>query len=183
MKRMILEETDLVDVLKITPEIYEDERGFFFESFNEKEFLSSVGTDLTFVQDNHSRSKKGVLRGLHYQIKHPQGKLVRVIRGSIFDVVEDLRKTSKTFGKHYHLELTERDKTQLWVPPGLAHGFLALSDFAEVAYKTTDYWSPENERTLVWNDPKLSIDWPLTKTLLSKKDSEGCLFSEAELFN
>ena len=183
MKRMTLEETDIVDVIKITPEIYEDERGFFFESFNEKHFFRAIGSDLTFVQDNHSRSKKGVLRGLHYQIKNPQGKLVRVIRGSIFDVVVDLRKASKTFGKHYHLELTESNKTQLWIPPGMAHGFLALSDFAEVVYKTTDYWSPEYERTLVWDDPKLSIDWPSKKTLLSKKDSEGCLFSEAELFN
>ena len=183
MGKMILEETDLVDVIKITPEIHEDERGFFFESFNEKQFFAAIGTNLTFVQDNHSRSKKGVLRGLHYQIKNPQGKLVRAIKGSVFDVVVDLRRTSKTFGKHYHLELSETKKTQLWIPPGMAHGFLALSDFAEVIYKTTDYWSPKYERTLVWNDPKLSIDWPSENTLISKKDSEGCLFSEAELFN
>lgn len=173
--------TVIPDVLIIEPRVFGDPRGFFFESFNQREFNAATGTDLCFVQDNHSRSAKGVLRGLHYQLGQPQGKLVRVVRGAVFDVAVDIRPTSATFGKWAGLELNESDNRQLWVPPGLAHGFLVLSDSADFLYKTTDYYAPERERCIVWNDPALAIDWPLNGATpgLSGKDAAGQAFQAA----
>ena len=156
--------------------MFGDTRGFFFESFNTRAFAEATGLDVQFVQDNHSRSAKGVLRGLHYQILHPQGKLVRVVRGSVFDVAVDIRKASPTFGKWVGVELTEDNHRQLWVPPGLAHGFLVTSESADFLYKTTDYYAPEHERCLAWNDPDIAIEWPLEgEPQLSAKDKLGKL--------
>jgi dTDP-4-dehydrorhamnose 3,5-epimerase len=166
--------TAIPDVLLIEPKVFGDARGFFLESFNEKAFLKAVGSDFSFKQDNHSRSRKGVLRGLHYQVQQPQGKLVRVVRGAVFDVAVDIRRSSPTFGKWTGIELTEENHFQLWVPPGLAHGFLVLSDSADFLYKTTDYYAPEHERSIAWNDPAIGIQWPLTGApLLSTKDENA----------
>jgi dTDP-4-dehydrorhamnose 3,5-epimerase len=175
---MEVEGTSLEGLKIIKPEVHEDSRGFFLESYNKKDLMNALGKDLLFVQDNHTKSAKGVLRGLHFQIKNPQGKLIRALRGEIFDVVVDLRKDSKTFGNWHSLILSENNKTQLWVPPGFAHGFLVISDSAEVAYKTTDYWYPKYEKTLIWNDPQISIKWPNDHPSLSKKDSEGAELEE-----
>jgi len=171
------------DVLVLEPKVFGDDRGFFFESFNQRDFVQLTGCDVQFVQDNHSRSAKGVLRGLHYQIKNPQGKLVRVTQGAVFDVVVDMRRSSAHFGKWVGVELSADNKRQLWVPPGFAHGFVVLSDAAEFLYKTTDYWYPEFERSLRWNDPQIGIEWPIQDTpQLAKKDAEGSFFSSAEAY-
>ena len=163
------------DVVLIEPKVFGDSRGFFLESFNQKAFDEATGTNHQFVQDNHSRSSKGVLRGLHYQIQQPQGKLVRVVRGAVFDVAVDIRKSSPTFGQWVAEELSEDNHRQLWVPPGFAHGFVVLSDIAEFLYKTTDYYAPQFERCIAWNDPDLAIDWRLggVTPLLSAKDAVG----------
>ena len=176
--------TEIPDVLLIEPKVFGDARGFFFESYNEKAFREATGVTANFVQDNHSRSGKGVLRGLHYQIKQPQGKLVRVVRGAVFDVAVDVRHSSPTFGKWVGIELTEDNQRQFWVPPGFAHGFVVLSDFADFLYKTTDYYAPEHERCIAWNDPVLDIRWPeLPVPLqLSAKDREGRELADAQLF-
>ena len=175
--------TEIPDVLIIEPNVFGDSRGFFFESYNEKEFMEMTGLQVTFVQDNHSRSNKHVLRGLHYQIRQPQGKLVRVISGDVFDVAVDIRRSSPTFGKWVGEYLTAENKKQMWVPPGFAHGFLVLSDDAEFLYKTTDYWAPEHERCIRWNDPVLNVQWPITgDPLVSVKDDKGDLFQNAEVF-
>jgi dTDP-4-dehydrorhamnose 3,5-epimerase len=176
-------ETSLLGVLVIEPQVFGDNRGFFYESFNLRKFESLTGLQPDFVQDNHSGSSKGVLRGLHYQIKQPQGKLVRVVKGEVFDVVVDIRKSSPTFGQSMGITLSEENNKQLWVPIGFAHGFLVTSDFAEFLYKTTDYWAPEYERSIAWNDPELNIQWPLLELpALSKKDQEGALLRNAEVF-
>lgn len=176
--------TALPDVLLLEPRVFGDERGFFFESFNQRDFESVTGLEVNFVQDNHSRSVQGVLRGLHYQIKHPQGKLVRVTHGAVFDVVVDLRRSSSSFGKWMGIELSESNKRQLWIPPGFAHGFLVTSDTAEFLYKTTDYWFPEYERSLIWNDPDVGIDWPLDNPpVLANKDAIAPTLKEVELFD
>lgn len=173
----------ITDVFNIEPQVFGDDRGFFFESYNEKIFREMTKLDVTFVQDNHSRSKKHVLRGLHYQIEQPQGKLVRVISGDVFDVAVDIRRSSPTFGKWVGEYLTAENKKQLWVPGGFAHGFLVLSSVAEFLYKTTDYYAPEHERCIRWNDPDLNIQWPITaKPLVSPKDAKGVLFKDAEVF-
>ena len=165
--------TALPDVLLIEPRVFSDERGFFFESWNQRAF-AAAGLDATFVQDNHSRSVRNVLRGLHYQIEHAQGKLVRVCAGEVLDVAVDVRRSSPTFGQSISVTLSAQDKRMLWIPPGFAHGFLVLSDAAEFLYKTTDYWYAEHERTLLWNDPALGIDWPLSGApLLAAKDAAG----------
>ena len=169
------------DVVLIEPKVFGDARGFFFESFNQKAFNEATGTQHEFVQDNHSRSAKGVLRGLHYQVQQPQGKLVRVVRGAVFDVAVDIRKGSPTFGQWVGEELSEDNHRQLWVPPGFAHGFVVLSDAAEFLYKTTDYYAPQFERCIMWNDPTLDIDWPTQLPILSDKDSKGQAFLSAEL--
>ena len=174
--------TAIADVLVIEPKVFGDARGFFYESFNRKAFEAAVGRAVTFVQDNHSRSARGVLRGLHFQLgEHAQGKLVRVVRGAVFDVAVDIRRDSPSFGRWVGMELSETNHTQLWIPPGLAHGFLVLSDSAEFLYKTTDYYAPEQERCIVWNDPTLGIAWPLEggTPLLSGKDAAGLSFKEA----
>jgi len=164
--------TQIPDVLVIEPKVFGDARGFFFESFNEKAFREQTGTQVEFKQDNHSRSAKGVLRGLHYQVRQPQGKLVRVVRGAVFDVVVDIRQDSPTFGKWVGVELTEDNHLALWVPPGLAHGFLVVSESADVLYKTTDYYAPQYERSIAWNDPAIGIRWPLDgEPQLSAKDA------------
>jgi len=174
----------LGDCLVLEPSVFGDARGFFFESFNQGRFEEVVGRRVTFVQDNHSRSAKSVLRGLHYQVKQTQGKLVRVGVGEIFDVVVDLRKSSATFGHWAGVTLSAQDKRQVWVPEGFAHGFLVLSEFAEVLYKTTDYWAPEHERCIAWNDATLAIEWPTTgEPLLSSKDRQGSAFQLAEVFS
>jgi dTDP-4-dehydrorhamnose 3,5-epimerase len=174
--------TAIPDVLLIEPKVFGDARGFFFESFNQKAFHEATGLDLTFVQDNHSRSSKGVLRGLHYQLQQPQGKLVRVVRGAVFDVAVDIRKGSPTFGRWVGAELTEDNQRQLWVPPGLAHGFLVLSDSADFLYKTTDYYAPQHERCIAWDDPDIGIEWPTTAApQLSAKDQLGKRLLEADL--
>ncbi|KAA3652766.1 MAG: dTDP-4-dehydrorhamnose 3,5-epimerase [Proteobacteria bacterium] len=175
--------TDLPDVLIIEPKVFGDARGFFFESFNARAFAEATGVDLPFVQDNHSRSAQGVLRGLHYQIQQPQGKLVRVVRGAVFDVAVDVRRSSPHFGRWVGVELSEDNHRQLWVPPGFAHGFLVLSASADFLYKTTDYYAPEHERSVLWNDPAIGIDWPLPgEPLLSGKDRAGVLLKDAEVF-
>jgi dTDP-4-dehydrorhamnose 3,5-epimerase len=175
--------TTIPDVLIIEPNVFGDERGFFFESFNRRQFAELVGRDVDFVQDNHSRSVKNVLRGLHYQIQQPQGKLVRVVQGAVLDVAVDIRKSSPTFGQHVAVELTADNKRLLWIPEGFAHGFLVLSESAEFLYKTTDYWRPEYERSISWNDPTLAINWPLpTAPALSAKDAQGMSLQQAELF-
>jgi dTDP-4-dehydrorhamnose 3,5-epimerase len=172
------------DVLILEPKVYGDERGFFFESYNEKVLAEAAGITAHFVQDNHSRSAKNVLRGLHYQIKQPQGKLVRVVAGEVFDVAVDIRKGSPTFGKWAGFNLSAENKRMAWIPPGFAHGFLVLSDFAEFLYKTTDYWAPEHERCIAWNDPDLGIQWPFScEPVLSAKDSLGARLPDAEVFD
>jgi dTDP-4-dehydrorhamnose 3,5-epimerase len=174
---------NIPDVLIIEPKVFGDERGFFFESFNQKRFEELTGVKSHFVQDNHSRSAQHVLRGLHYQIRQPQGKLVRVTAGEVFDVCVDLRKHSETFGHSVAVMLSAQNHRQLWVPPGFAHGFLVVSSHAEFLYKTTDYYAPEYERSLLWNDPALGIDWPLTaEPLLSAKDKIGLPLAQAEVF-
>jgi dTDP-4-dehydrorhamnose 3,5-epimerase len=177
--------TAIPDVMIIEPKVFGDARGFFFESFNEKAFAEATGLDVAFVQDNHSRSAKGVLRGLHYQIQQPQGKLVRAVRGAVFDVAVDIRKSSATFGKCVGVELSEDNHRQLWVPPGFAHGFVVLSDSADFLYKTTDYYAPQFERSIVWNDPDIGVAWPDlgAPILLSAKDQQGARLSEAEVFD
>jgi len=175
--------TKIPDVLIIEPNVFGDSRGFFFESYNEKEFREMTRLPVTFVQDNHSRSNKHVLRGLHYQIRQPQGKLVRVISGEVFDVAADIRRSSPTFGKWVGEYLTAENKKQMWVPSGFAHGFLVLSGVAEFLYKTTDYYAPEHERCISWNDPVLNVQWPITvNPLVSEKDEKGILFQDAEVF-
>jgi dTDP-4-dehydrorhamnose 3,5-epimerase len=176
--------TVLPEVLIIEPKVFGDSRGFFLESFNQKEFNEATGVSLEFVQDNHSRSAKGVLRGLHYQIQQPQGKLVRVVRGSVFDVAVDIRKSSPNFGKWVGIDLTEENNRQLWVPPGFAHGFLVTSESADFLYKTTDYYAPEFERCIAWNDPAIGVEWPLRATppQLSTKDRAGVSLMAAEVF-
>lgn len=172
------------DVLLFEPKVFGDDRGFFFESFNQCLFEQYVGGQVTFVQDNHSRSARNVLRGLHYQIRQPQGKLVRVVAGEVFDVAADIRRSSPTFGRWVGHLLSAENKKQLWVPEGFAHGFLVLSDYAEFLYKTTDYWAPEHERCIAWNDRTLSIDWPLQgEPMLSAKDRQGSTLAAAELFS
>lgn len=174
---------EIPDVLRIEPYIFGDERGFLYESYNRKTFLDKTEIQAEFVQDNHSRSGQHVLRGLHYQIQQPQGKLVRVVVGAVFDVAVDLRKSSGTFGRWTGCFLTAESKQQIWIPPGFAHGFLVISDIAEVLYKTTDYYAPEHQRCLLWNDPDLTIAWPLTAPpVLSARDQTGQLFKEAEVF-
>jgi len=171
------------DVVLIEPKVFGDDRGFFFESFNQAKFESAIGRQVQFVQDNHSRSSKNVLRGLHYQIQHPQGKLVRVVQGVVFDVAVDIRRSSPTFGQYLGVELTAENKRMLWVPEGFAHGFVVLSDTAEFLYKTTDYWYPAHERCIRWDDPNLAIDWPLsTPPTVSVKDAQGKTLHEAECF-
>lgn len=174
--------TRLPEVMIIEPKVFGDARGFFFESFNAKDFEAATGASATFIQDNHSSSAKGVLRGLHYQIEHPQGKLLRVVRGEIFDVAVDIRRGSPRFGQWIGMLLSADNKRQLWVPPGFAHGFLVTSDSAEVLYKTTDYWYPQHERSLAWNDPAVGIEWPSTDSpTLSAKDAAASLLAHAEL--
>jgi dTDP-4-dehydrorhamnose 3,5-epimerase len=176
--------TAIPDVLVLTPKVFGDARGFFFESFNARDFAQATGVDAQFVQDNHSKSAKGVLRGLHYQIEHAQGKLVRVVQGRVFDVVVDVRKSSPTFGRWVGVELSAENFQQMWVPPGLAHGFVVLSESAEFLYKTTDYWYPEHERSLLWNDPAIGVEWPIDgEPLLAAKDQAGKLLAQAELFD
>ena len=176
--------TSLEGALIIEPKVFGDARGFFLESFNEREFARAAGVGLRFVQDNHSRSQRGVLRGLHYQIRQPQGKLVRVVRGAVWDVAVDLRRSSPTFGKWTGVELTEDNHRQFWVPPGFAHGFVVLSDSADFLYKTTDYYAPEHERSLAWNDPALGIDWRLgdAEPILSEKDRRGLPLAQCETY-
>lgn len=175
--------TTIPDLLIVEPTVYGDDRGFFYESFNQKRFAELTGVTTDFVQDNHSKSVRGVLRGLHYQVRHPQGKLVRVTQGSVFDVAVDIRKSSPTFGKYLGMELSSENKRMLWVPVGFAHGFIVLSETAEFLYKTTDYWYPAHERSILWNDPALAIDWQLdVAPLLSGKDQQGKLLADAECF-
>ena len=176
-------ETDIPNVLVIEPRVFGDERGFFYESYNERAFLDRIGISEHFVQDNHSRSSKNVLRGLHYQIQQPQGKLVRVVAGSVFDVAVDLRKGSSTFGQWVGTYLSAENKQQLWVPAGFAHGFVVISEYAEFLYKTTDYYAPQYERCILWNDPDLAIRWPIQgEPSLSTKDRSGKLLRDAEVF-
>jgi dTDP-4-dehydrorhamnose 3,5-epimerase len=176
--------TALAGVLVIEPRVFGDTRGFFFESFNQKAFQQVTGIDADFVQDNHSRSAQGVLRGLHYQIEQSQGKLVRVVRGAVFDVAVDLRRSSATFGKWVGVELSEDNKRQMWVPPGFAHGFLTLSESADFLYKTTDYYAPQFERCIAWDDAALAIAWPLgnDRPQISAKDRAGLSFASAQVF-
>lgn len=176
--------TSIPDLLILEPKVYGDDRGFFYESFNRKKFTELTGRDVDFVQDNHSRSVKGVLRGLHYQIQHPQAKLVRVTQGAVLDVAVDIRKSSPTFGQHVAAELSAENRRMFWIPEGFAHGFVVLSDTAEFLYKTTDYWYPEHERCLRWDDSALAIDWQLqVPPALSAKDSQGKALTDAELFD
>ncbi|MFZ5505010.1 MAG: dTDP-4-dehydrorhamnose 3,5-epimerase [Pseudomonadota bacterium] len=176
-------ETGIEGLLVLEPKVFGDARGFFMESFNARTFAEVTGLKLDFVQDNHSRSGRGVLRGLHYQVQQPQGKLVRVTQGSVFDVAVDLRRSSPTFGKWYGVELSGENHRQFWVPAGFAHGFYVLSDSADFLYKTTDYYAPEHERSLAWNDPTVGVQWPLAgEPLLSAKDLAGKPLSECEVF-
>ena len=175
--------TDIPDVLIVEPRVFDDERGSFFESWNARKFSGLIGIDVQFVQDNHSHSKRGVLRGLHYQIRQPQGKLVRVVRGEVFDVAVDLRKSSPTFGRWVGIELSERNRRQVWIPEGFAHGFLVLSEEADFLYKVTDYHAPEHKRCLIWNDPQVKIDWPLRREpVLNANDRMGLPLRRAEVF-
>jgi len=176
--------TRIPDVLILEPRVHGDARGFFLESFNAQTFHGVTGLDVNFVQDNHSRSSRGVLRGLHYQIRHPQGKLVRVSHGSVFDVAVDLRRSSTTFGQWVGAELSGENFRQLWIPPGFAHGFLVLSETADFLYKTTDYYAPEHERSLLWNDAQVGVDWPLEgiEPKLAAKDLAGLVLSASETF-
>ena len=174
--------TAIPDVMLIEPKVFGDTRGFFFESFNQKVFNEETGLNVNFVQDNHSRSAKGVLRGLHYQVQQPQGKLVRVVSGAVFDVAVDIRKSSPTFGKWTGVELSEENQMQFWVPAGFAHGFIVLSDTADFLYKTTEYYAPQHERCIAWDDPALGIEWPEgIRPQLSVKDKAGLLLSQAEI--
>jgi len=175
--------TPLEGLLVLEPRVFGDERGFFYESYNARQFAEATGVTATFVQDNHSRSRRGVLRGLHYQIQQPQGKLVRVTAGAVFDVAVDIRRGSPTFGRWYGAELSAENMRQMWIPPGFAHGFVVTSEHAEFLYKTTDYWAPEHERAILWNDPAIGIDWPqaLTPTL-SHKDQAALPLAAAEVF-
>jgi len=181
---MIATKTSIEDVICIEPQVHGDERGFFMETWRDT-WLETLGAGLKFVQDNHSKSKRGILRGLHYQIQNPQGKLVRVVSGEVFDVAVDMRRNSPTFGKWVGVLLSARNKKMLWVPPGFAHGFLVLSDSAEFVYKCTNYYSPEHDRTLLWNDPDIGIQWPElpdTDILLSEKDKQGARFENADTY-
>ena len=174
--------TAIPDVLVVEPRVFGDDRGFFFESWNRRA-LAQAGLDVDFVQDNHSRSARGVLRGLHYQIAHAQGKLVRVVAGEVYDVAVDLRRSSPTFGRHVAITLSAENRRMLWVPPGFAHGFCVVSGSADFLYKTTDYWFPEHERTLLWNDPALCIDWPLgAAPIVAPKDAAGTPLARAECY-
>ncbi|MDR1350314.1 MAG: dTDP-4-dehydrorhamnose 3,5-epimerase [Zoogloeaceae bacterium] len=175
---------EIPDVLLLTPKVFSDARGFFFESFNAREFAALSGLAVDFVQDNHSRSARHVLRGLHYQLRQSQGKLVRVTAGEVFDVAVDIRRSSPDFGRWTGARLSAENKCQLWIPPGFAHGFLCLSEYAEFLYKTTDYYAPEQERCILWNDPALGIDWPLAGATpnLSAKDQQGVPLAQAEVF-
>ena len=180
---MKVERLAIPDIVMIEPKLFGDDRGFFFESFNHKRFEEVISRRVSFVQDNHSRSVRGVLRGLHYQIKEPQGKLVRVIAGEVFDVVVDLRKGSQTFGRWVGDILSEANKKQLWIPEGFAHGFVVLSESADFLYKTTAYYAAQYERCLAWNDPTLKIDWQIQETpIVSAKDAQGLSLQEAEVF-
>ncbi len=180
---MKVQATEIQDVFVIEPTVFGDERGFFYESFNQRNWQQQTGLTTSFVQDNHSRSCKGVLRGLHYQIQQPQGKLVRVVAGEVFDVAVDLRKSSPTFGKWVGRYLSAENKKMLWIPEGFAHGFVVLSETAEFLYRTTDYWAPEHERCIVWNDSEINITWPIEDyPTLSEKDSQGLPFGEAEVY-
>lgn len=175
---------EIPGLLVLEPRVFGDARGFFMESYNARDFAQATGREATFVQDNHSRSTRGVLRGLHYQIRQPQGKLVRVVAGEVFDVAVDLRRGSPTFGRWAGTRLSAENRRQLWIPEGFAHGFLVLSEYAEFLYKTTDYYAPEHERCLLWNDPALGIDWPLDAApLLSDKDRAGVPLRDADLFD
>lgn len=176
-------ETAIPDVKIIEPKVFGDERGFFFESYNQKAFVEAIGREVTFVQDNHSRSQKGVLRGLHYQIQQAQGKLVRCTLGEVFDVAVDIRKSSPTFGQWMGVVLSEENKKQMWIPEGFAHGFLVLSEMAEFLYKTTDFYAPQHEQAIIWNDSQLAIEWPLEfAPSLSQKDAAAGSFADAILF-
>jgi dTDP-4-dehydrorhamnose 3,5-epimerase len=175
--------TAIPDVLALEPRVFGDERGFFLEPYNRRTFREATGLDVEFVQDNHSRSRRGVLRGLHYQVRQPQGKLVRVLSGRIFDVAVDLRRSSPSFGKWVGLEIDADSMRMLWIPPGFAHGFLVLSESADVFYKATDYYAPQHERTLRWDDPQLAIAWPLAgEPTLSDKDRRGSLLAQADAY-
>lgn len=175
--------TEIPDVLIIEPKVFGDDRGFFYESFNALKFTEETGVKAEFVQDNHSKSAKGVLRGLHYQIQQPQGKLVRVVAGEVFDVAVDIRKSSPTFGLWVGVVLSADNKRQLWLPPGFAHGFLVTSDYAEFLYKTTNYYAPTYERSILWNDPAIGINWPIAgEPILSMKDKAAFTLAEAEVF-
>lgn len=182
---LLITPTEIPEVLIIEPKIFSDSRGYFFESFNEREFFSNTGINAKFVQDNHSSSSKGVLRGLHYQLEQTQGKLVRVVRGSVFDVVVDLRQSSKTFGQSIGIDLSAENKRQLWIPPGFAHGFLVTSDTAEFLYKATDYWHSASEQCLLWSDPILKIQWPDIgiEPVVNTKDSVGLSWLTCPKFN
>jgi len=175
-------QTEISDVLIIEPRVFQDARGFFLESYNRRTFAEVAGIDVEFVQDNHSRSMKNVLRGLHYQIGRPQGKLLCVSFGQVWDVAVDLRKSSKTFGKWAGFSLTGGSKQMAWIPPGFAHGFVVTSDVADVQYKTTDYYSPRHERVLLWNDPDLAIKWPVASPILNERDQRGTPLRQAEVF-
>ncbi len=175
--------TAIPDVLVLEPKVFGDARGFFFESFNARDFAQATGLKVEFVQDNHSKSSRGVLRGLHYQIQHAQGKLVRVVQGEVFDVAVDLRRSSPTFGRWVGERLNADNHRQMWIPPGFAHGFVVTSQSAEFLYKTTDYWYPEHERSLLWNDPAIGIDWAIEgQPLLAAKDAAAPILRDAELF-
>lgn len=176
--------TPIADLLILEPTVFGDDRGFFYESFNARKFGELTGLNPQFVQDNHSKSAKNVLRGLHFQIRQAQGKLVRVVAGEVYDVALDIRQSSPTFGQWFGMVLSAQNKRQVWIPPGFAHGFVVTSESAEFLYKTTDYWAPEHERSILWNDPALNIDWPLNgaEPLLSGKDKNGTLLSDAEVF-
>ena len=175
--------TAIPDVLFLEPKVFGDSRGFFLESFNAQDFANATGLDVSFVQDNQSRSAQGVLRGLHYQLQQAQGKLIRIVRGSVFDVAVDIRKNSPTFGQWVGYELSEDNHRQVWIPPGFAHGFMVLSESADFLYKTTDYYAPQHERCISWNDPSIGIDWPKNITpLLSAKDQQGVSLAAAEVF-
>ena len=176
--------TAIADVLVLEPKVFGDARGFFFESFNARDFAQATGLNVDFAQDNHSKSAKGVLRGLHYQIEHAQGKLVRVVQGEVFDVAVDLRQSSPTFGQWVGEHLSADNKRQMWVPPGFAHGFLVLSESAEFLYKTTDYWYPEHERSLLWSDPSIGIQWPIeVQPLLAAKDAAAGALAQVPVFD
>ena len=174
--------TDLPDVKRLEPRVFTDDRGYFFESWNAR-VLADAGIDATFVQDNHSQSRHGVLRGLHYQVEHAQGKLVRCVAGEVFDVAVDLRRSSPTFGRSVGVVLSAANRAMLWIPPGFAHGFVVLSEAAEFLYKTTDYWYPEHERTLLWNDPALAIRWPVAAPTVNPKDAGGVPLAAADVYS